>query len=362
MLFDPIRVGPLELPNRIIMAPMTRNRAGQPGDVPTPVMARYYAQRASSGLIISEGTPVSTQALGYLYTPGMFSSAQLEGWRAVTEAVHNAGGRIFAQLWHCGRVSHHSLQPKGHAPVAPSESQAQAQVFAYDDHGNPGLVPVSPAQALSEAGIHAIIEDFRQAAANARSAGFDGVEIHGANGYLLDQFLNAGVNRRQDAWGGSLENRARFTLAVVTAAAEAIGPDRVGLRLSPHGSFNDMADDPDADAQTRYIAAEAGRAGLAYLHFVDPVFNGYAEGERLMREARKAFGGPVIACGNLDKIKGEAYLESGVADLIAFGRAYIANPDLVARLEKDSPLNEPDPQTFYGGGEKGYTDYPVMDC
>lgn len=359
MLFDPIQIGDLELPNRIVMAPMTRCRAGQPGDVPTELMAEYYAQRASAGLIISEGVPVSATAPGYLWTPGLFSEAQVVGWRRVNEAVQGKGGRMFAQLWHCGRVSHHTLQPDGASPVAPSAVQAATEAFAYDADGNPARLPADPPRALTTAGIAEVVEGFRCAAANALAAGFDGVEVHGANGYLLDQFLNATTNRRDDDYGGPVEGRARFVLEVVEAVAAAVGPERVGIRLSPHGTFNDMGEDPEADAMTLHLAERLGAMGIACIHFVDPVFNGYADGEALMRQARERFGGAVIACGDMSRHKGERYLTEGVADLIGFGRAFISNPDLPLRLREDAPLAEPDPDTFYGGGAAGYTDYPT---
>ena len=361
MLFDPIRLGNLELPNRIVMAPMTRCRAGQPGDVPTAMMAEYYGQRASAGLIVSEGTPVSPTAPGYLWTPGLYSEAQVVGWRQVTEAVHGKGGRIFAQLWHCGRVSHHTLQPNGAAPPAPSAVQAATESFAHDADGNPARVAADPPRAMTTAEIRETVDDFRCAAANATAGGFDGVEIHSANGYLLDQFLNVNSNRRDDQYGGALENRARFVLEVVEAVAAAVGADKVGIRLSPHGTFNDMGEDPEADAMTRYLAARLGELGIAYIHFVDPAFNGYAHGDILLRQAREAFGRPVIACGAMTAEKAERYLGDGRADLIGFGRAYIANPDLPERLERGVPLAEADPDTFYGGGAAGYTDYPSYD-
>ncbi len=360
MLFESIRVGALELPNRIVMAPMTRNRANHEDNRPNALMATYYRQRAGAGLIISEGTPVSPQAPGYLWTPGMHTPEQVAGWRDVTAAVHDAGGRIFAQLWHCGRVSHRSLQPGGEAPLAPTAGQAATQLFALDDNGQPATLAASAARAMSENDIEATIADFRRATENALAAGFDGVEIHGANGYLLDQFLNSTVNRRDDHWGGSLENRARFPLAVVEAAADAAGPDRVGLRLSPHGTFNDMGEDPETDRMTLHLADAAKRLGIAYLHFVDPAFNGYAEGESLLSQVRARFGGPVIACGEMDRVKAERYLQEGLADLIGFGRDYIANPDLPERLARNAALNKPNPNTFYGGDAEGYTDYPGL--
>jgi len=360
MLFDAIQVGVLQLPNRIVMAPMTRNRADHDSNRPNALMAEYYRQRAGAGLIISEGAPVSPQANGYLWTPGIHTEEQVDGWRKVGEAVHAAGGRLFVQIWHCGRVSHSSLQPEGEAPLAPSAGAAETQVFALDEMGQPALLPPSPARAMSEAEIEATIADFGRAAENAAAAGVDGVEIHGANGYLLEQFLNPAVNRRDDQWGGSVERRARFPLAVVEAAVAAVGADRVGLRLSPYSTVNDMGEDPEAEEMLLYLAEEVRRLGLAYLHLVDPLFSGNAAGEPLLRRVREHFGGPVIVCGGMDRERAERYLEAGQADLIAFGRPFIANPDLPERLRRDAPLNEPDPATFYGGDATGYTDYPPL--
>ncbi len=361
MLFEPFTLGRITLNNRTVMAPLTRSRAGQPGNLPTELNAEHYAQRASAGLIISEGTLVSDVGRGYLWTPGISTPEQVAGWKRITDAVHGAGGRIFAQLWHCGRISHRSLQPEGGAPVGPTDQAADVVCFALDDAGNPAQVPCSPPHALTEGGIAEVVAQFGRAAENAIAAGFDGVEVHGANGYLLDQFLNTQLNTRRDAYGGSLESRARLLLEAVDAAIAAAGADRVGVRLSPHGTFNDLPADPEADAMTHCLASALGGRGIAYLHFVDPVFNGYARGTALLLEARERFGGPVIACGDMTREKAERYLNDGYADLIAFGRLFIANPDLPRRLELNAPLNEPDSTTFYGGGAEGYTDYPALD-
>jgi len=360
MMFEPYPLADLDLGNRVVMAPMTRCRAAQPGNVPTPLMAEYYRQRAGAGLIVAEGTLVSEPARGYLWTPGINTPEQVEGWRDTTRAVHQAGGRIFVQLWHCGRVSHTSVQPNGRPPVSSVAVAAQAETFALDGAGNPGRVPCSEPHALAPFEIKEVVDEFRLAAQNAEAAGFDGVELHGANGYLLEQFLNGALNRREDDYGGSIENRARLLLMVVDEAIAVLGAGRVGVRLSPHNLMNDMPPDPDADAMALYLARELGERGIAYLHLVDPKLHGYAEAETLLKSVRERFGGTTIVCGNLTRESGEAYLAEGVADLIGFGRPFIANPDLPARLRAGVPLVEPDPATFYGGGEQGYTDYPAL--
>ncbi len=360
MLFESTQLGELTLANRIVMAPMTRCRAGQPGNVPTALNAEYYVQRASAGLIITEGSQVSPQGVGYLWTPGIHSEEQVAGWKQVTTGVQEAGGHIFIQLWHCGRISHNTLQPEGAAPVAPTARPADAMAFGYDEAGQPGYLACSTPQALDEVGISAIVAEFRRASENALAAGFDGAEIHGANGYLFDQFLNGALNDRDDEYGGSMENRARLLLQVVDQVSEVLGAGRVGVRLSPHGSFNDMPPDREADDMVDYLAQQLGQRGIAYLHFVDPVINGDPGGAELMKIAREVFGGPVIACGAMDRTKAEAYLNQGQADLIGFGQAFIANPDLPARLRQGAALAEADPDFFYGGGAEGYTDYPAM--
>lgn len=360
MLFQPYQLGDLTLRNRTVMAPLTRCRAGQPGDLPTALHAEYYAQRAGAGLIVSEGSPIGVTAPGYLWTPGMYSPEQVAGWRLVTSAVHEAGGRIFAQLWHCGRISHTSLQPGGAAPFGPSRRRADAMSFGYGVDGKPGYVPCSEPQPLTAEDIAALVAEVGRATANALAAGFDGVEVHGANGYLFDQFLNAGVNDRADAWGGPIENRARFLLEALDAAIAVAGPGRVGVRLSPHGSFNDMPADPQTDDLVLYLADELERRALGYIHFVDPVFNGYPAGEALLKAVKGRYRGTLIACGDMTADKARRYLEQGLADLIAFGRLFISNPDLPQRLERGGPFTEPDPNTFYGGGAAGFTDYPAL--
>lgn len=359
-LFAPFELRSLPLKNRLVMAPMTRCRAGQ-DEVPTPLMAEYYAQRASAGLIVTEGTPVSPQGRGYLWTPGIYSPEQVAGWSGVTQAVHDAGGKIYLQLWHVGRISHRSLQPAGGAPEGPTdELPAEAVCFAYDEQGNPGNVPVSPPRALDLAGIETIRKDFVQAALNAREAGMDGVEIHGANGYLFDEFLNSVVNTRTDDYGGSVENRCRFLLETVEAVSETIGAERTGVRISPNGRFNAMPADPELEATFVSLARELDRRNAAYLHINDQTTFGLpAIPEELIPKLRAAFQGPIILCGGYDATRAKAAIDAGLADLIAFGSSYLANPDLPARLENGWPLNAPDQSTFYGGDATGYTDYPL---
>lgn len=358
-LFETFDLKSLPLKNRTVMAPMTRCRAGE-GDVPTFLMASYYAQRASAGLIITEGVPVSPRGRGYLWTPGLYTPEQIEGWKIVTRGVHDAGGAIFTQLWHVGRVSHTSLQPDGGAPEAPTDEQPEdASCFAYDENGNPGNVQTSRPRALGVEDIARVRDEFVQAARNAREAGMDGVEIHGANGYLFDEFLNSVVNSRNDAYGGSPENRCRFLLEVVDVVAEAIGVGRTGVRISPNGRFNAMPEDPEMEPTFLYLAAELERRGVAYLHINDQATFGMpAIPEGLIPKIRAAFHGPIILCGGYDRPRAEQAIDEGVADLVAFGVPFIANPDLPARLQNGWPLNEADRDSFYGGGEKGYTDYP----
>jgi 2,4-dienoyl-CoA reductase-like NADH-dependent reductase (Old Yellow Enzyme family) len=359
-LFEPYGLKSLPLKNRIVMAPMTRCRAGD-GDIPIPLMAEYYAQRATAGLIITEGTPVSTKARGYLWTPGIYTAEQIAGWGQVTKAVHDAGGRIFVQIWHVGRISHQSLQPDADAPEGPTNEQPEDAVcFAFDESGNPGNVPISRPRALDADGIARIREAFVQAARNAREAGMDGVEIHGANGYLFDEFLNSVVNTRRDAYGGSVENRCRFLLETLDAVAAAIGAERTGVRISPNGRFNAMPEDPEMEATFLHLAEELDRRGIAYLHVNDQTTFGMpAIPDGLIPKIRAAFHGPIILCGGYDAARAQAAIDEGIADLVAFGTSYLANPDLPARLENGWPLNEADQDTFYGGEEKGYSDYPV---
>jgi N-ethylmaleimide reductase len=347
-LFTPFELGPITLGNRILMAPLTRNRAGA-GGVPHALNAEYYVQRADAGLIVTEASQISPQGKGYPGTPGIHSAEQVAGWRLVTDAVHRKGGRIFLQLWHVGRISHPSLQPDGQRPVAPS-----AVTPAGDAMTATGPQPYVEPRALALDEIPGIVADYRRAAVNAKAAGFDGVEVHGANGYLLDQFLRDGSNQRTDAYGGPVENRARLLLEVVEVASTVFGAARVGVRLSPINPFNDMRDS-DPQATFDYAATQLGRRGLAYLHV-------YQAGTTPFdwRQFRQAFGGVFVVNGGYDRAKAEAAIENGAADLVAFGSSFLANPDLVTRLERNAPLNPPNPTTFYGGGAEGYTDYPTL--
>ncbi|QXD14282.1 alkene reductase [Rhodocaloribacter litoris] len=356
-LLEPYPLGPLTLPNRIVMAPMTRNRAR--GTVPGPLNALYYRQRATAGLIITEASQVDPLGQGYPETPGIHSEAQVEGWRRVTGAVHEAGGRIFLQLWHVGRISHPSFHG-GKLPVAPSAIRPAGKAFTYE-----GPKPFVTPRALATDELPGIVARFRRGAELAKAAGFDGVEIHGANGYLLDQFLQSGTNRRTDRYGGSVENRARLLLEVVEAVSDVWGTGRVGVRLSPGGRFNDMHDD-DPAATFTYVARRLNAYGLAYLHVIrepEDVVLAFREGRRLHAPEllRPHFDGPLIAAGGYTPETAEQVLRDGHADLIAFGRLFIANPDLPRRIAEGAPLNEPDPATFYGGDEQGYTDYPALE-
>ena len=354
-LLAPVELGPYELSNRIVMAPLTRNRAG-PGNVPQAMNAEYYAQRASAGLIITEATQVSPQGVGYPGTPGIHSAEQVAGWRRVTAAVHERGGRIFLQLWHVGRISHPTLQPGGALPVAPSAMRPEGDALTH--HGpRPFVTP----RALETGEIADVVEQFRAAARNALAAGFDGVEVHAANGYLLDQFLRDGVNRRTDAYGGPVENRVRLLLEVTEAVTEVWGPERVGVRLSPIASFNSMSDS-QPDSTFGHAARALNRFGLAYLHVVETDFAGSTTRQTYDRRAlREAFDGPYIANGGYDRESAFAALAAGDADLVAFGQLFIANPDLAERIALNAPLNTAEPATFYGGDERGYTDYPFLE-
>ncbi|MBD2311879.1 alkene reductase [Desertifilum sp. FACHB-1129] len=358
-LLQPYKLGALELPNRIVMAPLTRNRA-LPGNIPGPLNAEYYAQRASAGLIISEATQVSPQGLGYPNTPGIYSPEQVEGWKLVTEAVHRHGGRIFLQLWHVGRISHPSLQPNGELPVAPSAIAPTGEASTFS-----GPQPFVTPRALELNEIPQIIEQYRKGAENALAAGFDGVEIHSANGYLLDQFLQDNANHRTDEYGGSVENRARLLLEVTEAVTKVWGSDRVGIRLSPSGEFNDM-NDSNREATFSYVVKALNRFNLAYLHLVEPRVAGNETVEGDVSGFPSSFFRPlynntIISAGGHDRETGNATLEAGDAELIAYGRWFISNPDLPKRFELNAPLTPYDRDTFYGGTEKGYTDYPTLE-
>lgn len=348
-LFTPVALGPYILRNRIVMAPMTRNRAGA-GDVPQQINVDYYRQRASAGLIVTEASQISPQGKGYPATPGIYSAGQINGWKKVTDAVHRAGGRIFLQLWHVGRISHPSLQTGGALPVAPSAIKPAGKTFtgrAMEDFVTP--------RELSTDEIPGIVEDFRRGAMNAREAGFDGVELHAANGYLIDQFLRDGSNKRTDRYGGPVENRARFLMEVTEAVVNAIGADRVGVRLSPVSGFNDMRD-ADPQATFEFAATKLRRFGLAYLHAIDSGGQAFD-----FQQLREAFGGRFILNGGFNKQRANAALASGEADLVSFAALFLANPDLPERFARDAALNEPDRASFYGGSEKGYTDYPALE-
>jgi N-ethylmaleimide reductase len=352
-LFTPITLGALTLPNRIVMPALTRSRAGA-DEVPTDLSARYYAQRASAGLIVAEGSQVSEVGRGFVGTPGIYSDAQGEGWQQVTDAVHAAGGRIFLQLWHVGRASHTDFQPGGAAPVAPSAIQAQAKAFTAE-----GFKDASMPQALTLEGIAGVVTEFHSAARRALEAGFDGVELHGATGYLPDQFLRDQSNRRVDAYGGSIENRARFLLEVVDAMIDVWGAGRVGVRVSPQNMYNDMADS-DPQPLFEYVAAALSQRRVAYLSVVEGDMTGQNQQPFDYLALRRAFDGCYMANLMYDFERATAAVREGNVDLVAFGRGFIANPDLVERLRTGAPLNEPDPNTFYGGDAKGYVDYPTL--
>ena len=346
-LFDPLRLGDLELPNRVVMAPLTRMRAG-PTQIPNALIAEYYAQRASAGLLITEGVPISPQGVGYEGVPGIWSPEQVGGWKQVTQAVHAKGGRIFMQIWHVGRVSDPSFQD-GAAPVGPSALAAKGHVSLLRPER-----PYPTPRALTTEEVVGVVESFRQAAQNAKDAGFDGVELHGANGYLLDQFLQDSSNQRTDRYGGSIENRARLMLEATDAAISVFGPGRVGAHLAPRADSHSMGDS-DLAATFGYVAKELGKRGIAFLCARE-----YDGPDSLGADLRKAFGGVYIANERFTAATAQAALDSGKADAVAFGKAFIANPDLVERLRLGAPLNDPDPSTFYGGDGRGYVDYPTL--
>ena len=354
-LFAPATVGHLALPSRFVMAPMTRNRA-LPSLAPGPQAALYYAQRASAGLIVTEATQVSESAAGYVFTPGLHTDDQVSGWRTVTDAVHAAGGRIVVQLWHTGRISHPVMRPDGSTPVSASAIAAEGEVITYE---GPKRFPTPRGLEIDE--IAGIVADFAQAARNAVRAGFDGIEIHAANGYLVDQFLRDGANHRTDAYGGSIENRARFLLEVVDATAAAIGAHRVGVRISPSSPFNSMSDS-DPVALTRYVAAQLDARQVMYLHVLEmPSGNDPAAVRPLTAIARDAFTGPLVTNAGFSADTAEAVLARGDADLVAFGVPFLATPDFVERVRDGAAGIAPDRGTFYGGDEHGYVDYPFRD-
>ena len=360
-LLTPLQLGALTLPNRLVMAPLTRQRS-LPGNIPGELNASYYAQRANAGLIISEASQVCPEGQGYAWTPGIHNDAQVAGWQQVTEAVHQAGGRIFLQLWHVGRISHPLLQPNGADPVAPSAIQAKAECYVVEADGSHHKAATAKPRALELNELPGIVAAYAHGSANAIKAGFDGVEVHAANGYLLDQFLCSNSNQRNDAYGGSVENRARLVLQVVDAAVATLGDSRkVGIRISPMGTFGDVNDANPLETFS-YLVAQLNSRNLAYLHVNRPdwlggSFEGY---DALLRALRDLYTGTVIIAGGQTAESGEQAVAEGLADLVAYGRPYIANPDLLARFQAGAELNPLDGNTLYGGGAAGYTDYPAL--
>jgi N-ethylmaleimide reductase len=362
-LFTPLQIGACHLAHRVVMAPLTRMRASRPGNAPTPMNAQYYGQRATrGGLIIAEASPVSATGHAGPATPGIYTDAQIAGWKLVTDAVHAKGGIIFLQLWHGGRISHSSLQPDGAAPVAPSAIAAAGSGLT----ATATIEPFQTPRALETSEIPGIVEAYAQAARNAIAAGFDGVEIHGANGYLLEQFLQSRCNHRTDAYGGSIENRARLMLEVARAAAAAIGASRVGIRLSPYGRANDSG---EADPMPLYshVVTELNKLGLAYLHLIEPRASGAGQREVDHQDVpsaaelfRPLWNGPLIAAGNFTAESAEAFVAAGHADAVAFGRYFISNPDLPERIRRRAAFTPYNRKTFYGGSAEGYTDYPAL--
>ncbi len=358
-LFAPLSAGAVHLPNRVLMAPLTRMRATPPGDVPNDLMVEYYRQRAGAGLLISEGTQISPQGKGYMDTPGIYSAEQVAGWRKVTDAVHAEGGRIAAQLWHVGRVSHESFHD-GELPVSASALPYRNRTTVRGDDGRPTRVNCPTPRALSLEEIAGVVDDYRRATVNAREAGFDVVEIHAAHGYLLHQFMSVESNHRDDGYGGPLEARARLTLEVLDAVVGAWSPDRVGVRISPLGSFNGL-DDSAGQPMGLHLAAAFADRDIAFLHLSEPDWAGGPQlDDEFRTQLRDAFQGVIVGAGNYSVAKAERLLDAGFIDAAAFGRPFIANPDLPARLQAGAELNEPDLSTFYGGGERGYTDYPAL--
>lgn len=353
-LFDPLQLGALTLANRVVMAPLTRNRSR--GLLPGPLAVDYYRQRASAGLIISEGAQISPEGQGYLDTPGIYSPEQVAAWKQVTDAVHEAGGKIAVQLWHVGRISHTELLPAGQMPVSSTARPAQSKTFT-----SAGFVDVSAPRALRADELPGIVQAYVHAARSAMAAGFDAVEVHGANGYLLDQFLRDSINDRQDDYGGSIENRARLLLEVMRAIAQAIGADRTGLRLSPVTPVNDAGQDSDAQALFNYVAEQLAPLKLAFLHVIEGQTGGPRDIAPFDYAAlRQRFGGPYIANNGYTREMAIEAVAQGRADAVAFGRSFISNPDLVRRLRLNAPLQKAHSATMYGGGAEGYTDYPAL--
>uniref|UniRef100_UPI00406C3DD9 alkene reductase n=1 Tax=Pseudomonas sp. F3-2 TaxID=3141539 RepID=UPI00406C3DD9 len=370
-LFAPYSLNSLTLNNRFVMAPMTRSRA--PDDIATEQIALHYTQRGTAGLIVSEGTPISREGQGYLFNPGIFTPEQIKGWKLTTDSVHSVGGRMFAQLWHVGRVSHTSIQEDGKAPVSSTNKPAQGAIaFGYTDDGEPGFVPTSVPRALATDEVGRVVEDFAQAAENAIAAGFDGVEIHGANGYLIEQFLNPRVNDRSDRYSAeNLQDRLRFVFEVVDAVCARIGADRVGIRISPYGQLFDMPLYPQIDETYAALCAGMGERGIAYVHVMDQThFFLASEGAQAQEQALRDLltqckaqlaGTALILAGDMTLERAQDLVDAGLIDLAGFGQPFIGNPDLVARLKNGWPLATPNRDTYYGGGAEGYVDYPPYE-
>lgn len=360
-LFSPLKVGAITVPNRVFMAPLTRLRSIEPGDIPTPLMGEYYRQRASAGLIITEATQVSFQAKGYAGAPGLHTQQQIAAWKAINAGIHEAGGHSAVQLWHTGRISHREVQPEGKAPVAPSAIAAGTRTSLRAEDGSVYRAETSTPRELSLAEIKQIVADFGQAAANAREADFDLLELHSAHGYLMHQFLAPDSNQRTDEYGGSIEKRGRFALEVVDAAIANWSADRIGIRVSPIGSFQNLDNGPEEEKAALWYIGELAKRNIAYLHLSEPDWAGGKPYSDAFREAvRKLFPGVIIGAGAYTVEKADDLIARGLIDAVAFGRDFIANPDLVARLQQDAPLNPQRPESFYGGGAEGYTDYPTL--
>lgn len=352
-LFSQTKVGNIELPHRIVMAPLTRSRSSQPGDIPNDMNVEYYTQRSTAALIISEATQISPQGKGYAYTPGIHSKEQINGWKKVTDSVHQKGSKIFLQLWHVGRVSHSNLQPNGELPVAPTAIAVDGKAFTEE-----GFLDFETPRSLRTNEIATIIEQYKTAAMNAKLAGFDGVEVHAANGYLLDQFLKDGSNQRTDMYGGLIANRIRLTVEVIDAVTKVWGGGNVGIRISPTGTFNSMSES-NPKALYEYLVKQLNPYNLAYLHVVED-FGETSISDFDYQSLRSSFNGSYMANGGYTGSLAEQSLVDGNSDLVSFGTPFISNPDLPVRLRNDSDLNEADPSTFYGGNEKGYIDYPSL--
>ena len=354
-LFSPAQLGVISLKNRLVMAPLTRSRAPKENGVPQSINVTYYEQRATAGLIVTEATPISAMGHGYPFLPGIYTDEQVAGWKKVVDAVHAKGGKMVLQLWHVGRISHPSLLPNHVLPVAPSAIKPAGQLYTYD-----GMVDFVEPRALDASELPALVADYVHATQCALAAGFDGVEIHSANGYLLDQFLRDGTNKRTDNYGGSFENRARLLMEVTKAVVAVAGSDKVGIRLSPVNPFNDISDS-NPQALFNYVVTELNQFNLAYLHVIEGDVGGMAQAFDFVA-LRKLFKNAYMANLGYDKVRGNAAIASGHADVIAYGVPFIANPDLVERYKINAPLNEANPALFYGGDEKGYTDYPFLNA